>query len=415
MSARTEWDEAALKLALPSAFADDGSWHAAMRLLRREAPVHRVESEDFNPFWAITRHTDILEIERRPDLFTNDPRAVLQNKEADAFAQTDEGRLLRTLIHMDDPDHAAYRNLTKDWFQPRSLKRLDARLSELARRFIDRMRACGEECDFVREVAIGFPLHVIMSILGVPEEDEARMLKLTQELFGSEDPDMKRDDGENPIVTLMEFAQYFAQLTAARRAEPGEDLASVIANGTIDGNPLGDVETFSYYVIVATAGHDTTSSSMAGGVHALAENPDELRRLQAGEVPLDHAVDEIIRWVTPVKHFMRTAQEEYELRGIRLAAGDAVLLSYPSGNRDEEVFAEPDRFDPSRHPNPHLAFGFGAHYCLGAKLARMQILALLRELLPRVRSMDVAGEPALVESTFVSGLKRLPLRVAWAD
>ncbi len=415
MTMRADLDAAALKLAATEAFADDGAWHAAMRLLRHEAPVHRVEGEDFNPFWAITRHADILEIERDPERFTNDPRSVLQKKEADAFAQTEEGRLLRTLIHMDDPDHSAYRNLTKDWFQPRSLRRLEGRLAELAGRFIDRMRERGDEADFVREVAMGFPLHVIMSILGIPEEDEPRMLKLTQELFGAEDPDMKRDDGENPIVTLMEFAQYFAQITEARRSVPGEDLASVIANGAIDGQPLGNVETFSYYVIIATAGHDTTSSSMAGGVHALAERPDELRRLQEGDVPLEHAVDEIIRWVTPVKHFMRTAQEDYELRGTRIAAGDAVLLSYPSGNRDEEVFADPDRFDSSRHPNPHLAFGFGAHYCLGAKLARMQILALLRELLPRVRKMELAGEPALVESTFVSGLKRLPLRVAWAD
>ena len=415
MTMQADLDAAALKLAAPEAFADDGSWHAAMRLLRQEAPVHRVEGEDFNPFWAITRHADILEIERDPERFTNDPRSVLQKKEADAFAQTEEGRLLRTLIHMDDPDHSAYRNLTKDWFQPRSLRRLEGRLAELAGRFIDRMRERGDESDFVREVAMGFPLHVIMSILGIPEEDEPRMLKLTQELFGAEDPDMKRDDGENPIVTLMEFAQYFAQITEARRSAPGEDLASVIANGAIGGQPLGNVETFSYYVIIATAGHDTTSSSMAGGVHALAERPDELRRLQEGDVPLEHAVDEIIRWVTPVKHFMRTAQEDYELRGTRIAAGDAVLLSYPSGNRDDEVFADPDRFDCSRHPNPHLAFGFGAHYCLGAKLARMQILALLRELLPRVRRMELAGEPALVESTFVSGLKRLPLRVSWAD
>jgi cytochrome P450 len=407
--------EAGLKLAQPAAFADAAGLHEAFVLLRREAPVHRVEPEGFNPFWAITKHADILEIERQHTLFTNAPRPVLQDAEADAFAASPEGQILRTLIHMDDPDHSAYRNLTKEWFQPRNLRRLEGRLAELASRFVGRMRERGAESDFVTEVAMGFPLHVIMSILGVPEADEAQMLKLTQELFGSADPDMKRDDGANPIVTLMEFARYFQKLTEDRRAKPTSDLASVIANGDLGGCPLGGVETFSYYTIVATAGHDTTSSAMAGGMLALVQHPEARRRLLAGEASMSRAVEEIIRWTTPVKHFMRTAQEDYELRGTTIARGDSVLLAYPSGNRDEEVFEDADTFNIDRHPNPHLAFGFGAHYCLGAKLARMELHALWNEILPRMKSVELAGEPALVESNFVSGLKRLPLRVEWAD
>ncbi len=413
--AMNDLEAAGLSLADPAAFADDKTLQASLALLRREAPVHLVSPEGFNPFWAITRHADILEIERQNHLFTNSPRSVLADAKVDEFSQSPEGQILRTLIHMDDPDHADYRNLTKDWWQPKSLRRLEARLEELAKTYVDRMRAQGATCDFVTEVAMGFPLQVIMSILGVPEQDEHRMLKLTQELFGSTDPDMKRDDGANPMVTLMEFAQYFNQLTEDRRQKPTEDLASVIANGEIGGCPLGGVETASYYTIIATAGHDTTSSAISGGVLALVENPEAREALRSGDANLDHAVDEIIRWTTPVKHFMRTAQEDYELRGVKIRQGEALLLSYPSGNRDEEVFEDPFRFDITRHPNPHLAFGFGAHYCLGAKLARMEIRAILTELLPRIRSVELNGEPALVEANFVSGLKRLPLHVEWAD
>jgi cytochrome P450 len=220
------------------------------------------------------------------------------------------------------------------------------------------------------------------------------------------------------LQVLQDFVAYFNALTEDRRAHPAGDLASTIANGrlggTDDGEPMGIIETISYYIIVATAGHDTTSSAMAGGIQALVEHPDQLQRLRdhMADEPalLDTAVDEIIRWVTPVKHFMRNATEPYELRGHRFEPGDMVLLSYPSANRDEKVFDDPFRFDVGRSPNPHLAFGFGAHYCLGAKLAKMEIKALLTELVPRLRSIELAGEPALSHATFVSGLKRLPIR-----
>ena len=208
---------------------------------------------------------------------------------------------------------------------------------------------------------------------------------------------------------IQDFFVYFSALTDARKAEPTSDLASVIANATIDGEPIGIMEQISYYVIVATAGHDTTSSAMAGGLQALIEHPDQLARLQADPSLLPTAVDEIIRWVTPVKHFMRNCTTTYELRGHTFEKGDAVLLSYPSANRDEEVFTDPFRFDVGRTPNKHLAFGFGVHYCLGAMLARMEIKAVLTELLPRLRSIELAGEPAEMQTLFVGGLKRLPI------
>ena len=212
----------------------------------------------------------------------------------------------------------------------------------------------------------------------------------------------------------MDFFVYFGELTTARRANPTDDLASTIANATIanaDGERrlLSDLELISYYVIIATAGHDTTASAIAGGLQALIEHPDQLQRLRDNPDLMPRAVDEMIRWTTPVKHFMRTAQAPYSLRGVQLQPGDWLMLSYPSGNRDHDVFDHPMSFDVGRTPNKHLAFGFGVHFCLGAMLARMEIKALFTELLPRLDHIALAGEPALMHTLFVGGLKRLPI------
>jgi cytochrome P450 len=407
-------DEAGQVFVDPAAYADDERFHRACALLRRDDPIHRVEHPDYPPFWAITRHADVYEIELHPKAFHNAPVSILADR-ATLAQQEASGSLLRTLIHMDDPDHKAHRALTADWFKPRSLARLDDRLAELARRSVDRMAELDGECDFARDIAMQFPLHVILSILGLPESDFPRMLQLTQEMFGNQDPELAR--GTSPadlLMVLQEFVAYFNALTEDRRADPAEDLASTIANGRLggtgDGEPMGIIETISYYIIVATAGHDTTSSAMAGGVQALIEHPEQLQRLRDDPGLLDSAVDEIVRWVTPVKHFMRNATEPYTVSGHGFEPGDMLLLSYPSANRDEDVFDDPFRFDIGRSPNPHLAFGFGAHYCLGAKLAKMEIRALLTELVPRLRSIELAGEPALSHTTFVGGLKHLPIR-----
>jgi hypothetical protein len=303
------------------------------------------------------------------------------------------------------------RGLTQSWFMPGNLKKLEPRIAELARKYVDLMMEKGPECDFARDIAVYYPLHVIMSIMGVPESDEPLMLKLTQELFGGSDPDMRRPetdaDGTN---TIMDFFVYFNKMTAERRANPGEDLATVIANGKVNGCPLGDLETASYYIIVATAGHDTTSSSIAGGLRAFIENPDQLAKLKADPSLLDGAANEIIRWVTPVQHFMRTATEDYVLRGRTIKKGENLSMLYISGNRDEEAFADPFKFDITREPNRHVAFGYGAHVCLGQHLARMEIKAFFKELLGRLESIEITGETKRVQSTFVSGLKTLPVR-----
>jgi cytochrome P450 len=392
-------------------FTDEERFHTGAALLRRESPVHWVEHPDFNPFYVLTKHADVLDVELHPEIFLNAPRAIMGTKVADENRAM-QGHLVKSLVQMDDPEHRLHRQLTADWFLPKNLGRLQARLDELAERSVQQMIDHGGECDFARDIAMQYPLYVILAILGLPESDYPRMLQLTQELFGAEDPDFKRDDDAltSLIQTVADFVSYFDGITADRRATPTEDLASVIANGIIEGEPIGHKEQLGYYIIAATAGHDTTSNAMSGGLHALIERPDELARLQADPSLLATAVDEMIRWTSPVKHFMRTATEDYVIRGTTVRAGQDVLLSYWSANRDEDVFPDPFRFDVGRTPNKHLAFGFGIHYCLGAMLARMELKTLFGALLPKIRHIELAGEPALTRSTFVSGLKRLPIR-----
>ena len=401
-------DEAARVFADPSAYADEARLHAAMTHLRAHAPVSWVDVDGYRPFWAITKHADIMAIERDNAVFTNSPRPVLTTAEGDA-QQAAMG--VSTLIHMDDPQHRKIRSIGADWFRPKAMRALKVRVDELARDFVDQMFRRGGECDFVQEVAVNFPLYVIMSLLGIPESDFARMLTYTQELFGSDDTELQRGATmEERGLALFDMFTYFNEITAARRAQPTEDLASAIANARIDGEPLSDIDTVSYYLIVATAGHDTTSATISGGLHALIEHPDQLHRLQREPALLPLAVEEMIRWVTPVKEFMRTAQQDTVIRGVPITAGESVLLSYPSGNRDEDVFTDPFTFDVGRDPNRHVAFGYGVHFCLGAALARMEIASFYAELLPRLRSVELAGRAEHVATIFVGGLKHLPIR-----
>ncbi|WP_172798247.1 cytochrome P450 [Mycobacterium sp. GA-1285] len=401
-------DEAAKVFATPQAYTDEAKLHASLTHLRANAPISWVDVPNYNPFWAITKHADIMDIERANDVFTNSPRPVLTT------AQGDEQQAaigVKTLIHMDDPQHRDFRAIGANWFRPKAMRDLKVRIDELAKRFVDGMIERAPECDFVQEVAVNYPLYVIMSMLGIPESDFPRMLKYTQELFGADDAELQRSDSlEESMAVLLEMFGYFNELTAARRANPTEDLASAIANATINGETLSDIDTVSYYLIIATAGHDTTSAVISGGLHALIEHSDQLDRLRADMHLMPLAAEEMIRWVTPVKAFMRTAAEDTTVRGVPIAAGESVLLSYVSGNRDEDVFDDPFRFDITRDPNKHIAFGYGVHFCLGAALARMEVNSFFSELLPRLKGVDLAGRPEHVATTFVGGLKHLPIR-----
>lgn len=403
-------DEAAHVFVTPTAYAEPGRFHRATAVLRRDAPIHRVEAPGYPAFWAVARHSDVLEISTHSDTWKNRPRASLKRSELTDRREADLGGGVQTLIHLDDPRHRELRGVTVEWFSPRGLARLERPIAALAKDAVDRMAALGGSCDFAVDIAMPFPLRVIMSLLGFPDAEFDRMLGCTQEIFAPDDPEMTR--GSSPEASappVLDLFAYFGEVLADRQANPREDLATVIATATPPGEPISLMEQLSYLGVIATAGHDTTSAALSGGVQALIEHPDQLARLRADPALLPSATEEILRWTSPVKHMLRTAATSNEVGGQLFEPGDRVLLSYWSANHDESVFEDPHRFDITRTPNRHLAFGFGAHYCLGASLARVEIKAFFAELLPRLESIDLAGEPKLTEAIFVSGLKHLPI------
>ena len=411
--------DVAATLVDPHAYAD-GRIHETYKWLRANNPLGVARVEGVDPFWVVTRHTDILEVSRQNALFHNGDRATtLTSQAADAKVRQMTGgspHLVRSLVQMDAPDHPKYRALTQAWFMPPNLRKLEDRIRTIARASVERMAATGGKCDFVTEVALHYPLHVVMEILGVPEADEPRMLMLTQELFGAADPDLARDEAQTPSedlgaiqAVIADFYQYFAAISADRRASPRDDLATLIANSQIDGKPITELEAMSYYVIVATAGHDTTSSTVAGALWALCENADQLEALKADPSGIPAMIEEAIRWTTPVKTFMRSATEDAELGGRRIAKGDWLMLCYASGNRDEPVFEDAQSFHADRSPNRQLAFGYGAHLCLGQHLAKMEMRILFEELLPRLKWVKLDGTPKQSMAVFVNGPKSVPI------
>lgn len=406
-----------------------GAWdplHERLAWARANAPLAVAENPSHDPFWLVTRHADIMAIGRDPQRFASGVRpTVMTDRSGEALARAatpgGDGHLIRSLVQMDAPDHMKYRLLTQSWFMPKNLKIVEERIRQIARETVDHMLATGGECDFARDVAANYPLRVIMDILGVPPEDEPRMLMLTQQLFGSTDPELNRSreaitSSEQAIAMLnhviADFEEYFGALTADRRANPRQDIATVVANATIDGARIPDRELAGYYMIIATAGHDTTSASSAGAMMELAKSPALFARFRAADADKAGLIEEAIRWTTPVQHFMRSAREDVEIGGQTIREGDWLMLSYVSANRDEAVFDDPFVFNPDRPKNQQIAFGFGAHVCLGQHLARMEMRILMEELLPRLENLELAGEPARVESVFVGGLKRLPIRFA---
>lgn len=406
-------------LVSPSAYASDQIYDA-YRWMRANNPLGVAEVEGFSPFWVVTKHADILEISRNNARFPSAVRATtLTNKAGDARAHAITGtpHLVKSLVQMDEPDHMKYRALTQAWFMPQNVKKREEEIRALAKEAVAQFVALPGRCDFVTDVAMHYPLRVVMNILGIPLEDFPRMLRLTQELFGAQDPDTKRfqdalsDEQYAQILlaVVQDFASYFEAISKDRRKAPRDDLATLIANAKVDGAPIGQFEATGYYTIVATAGHDTTSSSTAGAMWALATQPGLLDRVRNDPSLIPALIEEAIRWTTPVKTFMRSAAEDTEIGGRRIAKGDWIMLCYASGNRDEDVFPHADTFDIDRRPNKQLAFGMGAHLCLGQHLARLEMRILYEELLPRLKSVKLAGDPRYTESWFVNGLKTLPI------
>lgn len=418
-------DDIAATLVDPQAYAGDRI-HDAYRWLRANNPLGVAEPEGFDPFWVVTRHEDIFEVSRQNMLFHNGDRpTTLVNKVGDANARAITGgspHLVRSLVQMDEPDHRKYRALTTAWFSPRNVRALEDEIRAMARHAIDRMAMAGGACDFVAAVALGYPLRVIMRILGVPDSDEPRMLALTQDIFGTQEPEKQAQVAALPpaiqaqlfAAIIADLTGYFGAISADRRRNPRDDVASIIANATIDGQPISEKEATGYYTIIATAGHDTTSSSLATGIAALAESPTLFAQMKAAPELIPGFVEEAIRWATPVKTFMRSATADTELAGRKIAKGDWLMLCYASGNRDETVFDQPFEFRPDRPATRNIAFGYGAHLCLGQHLARLELRIFMEELLPRLSSIALDGPVDMIASCFVNGPRHLPVRYTMA-
>jgi cytochrome P450 len=390
----------------PTSYSERGYPHESWARLRREAPLAKFHLAGWPAFWAVTKHADIVEISKQPDRFLNGPGMTMVRETRDEPAQQ-----IKTIINMDPPEHRKFRSVAAAYFTPRAIGALEPIVRATARQLVDALGEEGE-CDFISEVASLHPLRVIARILGVPESDEPFILKLTNELFGSEDPEYQRSPDRLDAMRglFMEFWSYFGKIMADRRARPRSDLASVIANARIDGKPMGEVETMSYCLITFTAGHETTRGAIGGGLQALIENPRERERWARDPGLSPRAIDEVVRFVTPVNHMVRTAACDYTLRGQTIRTGDRLVLFYASANRDEDVFEAPNELRLDRHPNRHLGFGIGEHFCIGAHLARMTSGSLFRELLPRLASVEPAGAPLRTASNLVPGIKHLPIR-----
>jgi cholest-4-en-3-one 26-monooxygenase len=393
-------------------YAEQGYPHAEWALLRREAPVWYCDRNIDLPFYALTRHEDIVAVSKRPDLFQNGPRLAVF---PEFVAPADGEPVAHHLLNMDPPDHHAYRKLVSHRFTPRGLGRMSKDIDGITRRLLDEMARDGDEHegDFVELLSAPLPLQVLAELLGVPRDMWKTMFDWTNATIGSSDPEYRlpgESAQEAAARARLSLFGYFAELARDRRKNPRDDIASVLSTAQIDGQPMGDFNLLSYFFLIVVAGNETTRNAITGGMQALIENPDQWRRLKADPALVDTAVEEIVRWVTPVIQFCRTPTEDVEIRGVKVSAGENLCLFYPSANRDEAVFEAPDSFRIDRQPNRHIAFGIGEHFCLGANLARLELRVVLRHLAARIESIEQTGPIERLRSSFVGGIKRMPVR-----
>ncbi len=399
----------------PDTYMRNGYPHAAWKRLRKESPIHWFDVPGGVGFWAVTRREDIVWISKQPTRFINGPRLAVFEEGAPVEG---ERTFVRQLLNMDPPDHTQYRGTASAWFTPRSIERRSGEVRRIARELLSEMAGDGEtrEGDFVRDLAVPLTLGVLADMLGVPRADWPKMFEWTNRVAGASDPEFQAggEAGSVPFATIEqtrnELFSYFAELAAERRKDPRDDIVSVLANSTIDGAPMPPLELLSYYFVLVVAGNETTRNAASGGLLALIENPDQFAKLRADPGLVNTTVEEIVRWTTPVIQFCRTATEDLELHGKQIRKGDAFCLFYPSANRDEAAFEDPDVFRVDRRPNPHLGFGIGEHFCLGANLARLELRVIFSELAARLDEIELAGPYDRMRSSFLGGVKRMPIR-----
>lgn len=406
----------------PATFAIRGAVDELFNNLRREYPLAQAEVPGYDPHWIVTRHADIQTVSRQNDLFHNADRSATLIPQAGeelvkAFTNGDYN-LFRSLVQLDGEEHKAHRKVLFAALGSGSVQSLQEMMARTAQDQLQLLLEAGGTLDFAKQISAQYPLHVVMDTIGVPREDHARMLELTQWLFSWADPDLMRP-GSDPTqpdeqprtwkIVFDEFDSYFSNLIEQRRQTPQDDLATLIANSEINGEPMQHSRAISYFAILATAGHDSTAHTTASAMWELAENPALFEQLKNDASLIPNFVEEAIRWTTPVKHFVRHATDDCELSGMKITKGDRLYLSYPSGNRDEDEFDDPFTFRLDRKRNRHVGFGHGGHVCLGQHLARLEMQTLWETILPALESVEMAGEGKLIASEFVSGPKSVPI------
>jgi len=400
-------------------YAREGYPHAEWARLRREAPVFWTERPDCISFWAITKHADIVALSRQPRLWQNAPRlAVFPDLEKEVEKRIAETGVAqqdaRHLLNMDPPEHGRFRKLASSHFTPRALAPKRKSIEAISSGILDEFAKGGAvgEADFVEGVSVKLPLAVLLDMLGVPQSDWKLMMQWTNETIGATDPEYQQ--GQSALETAersrLQLFGYFMRMVEERRKSPTDDIVSVIANATLDGQHLPPIELLSFYYLLVVAGNETTRNATSGALLALIQNPGELEKLKRSPELIPRAVEEVVRWTTPVIQFCRTALVDSEVRGQRVRAGEAVCLFYPSANRDEDVFPDGDVFRVDRDPNPHVGFGIGEHFCMGANLARLELEVVLQQLVARIEEVELAGPVRRLRSSFVGGVKSMPIR-----
>ena len=395
----------------PIFFTTD-AYHEAFEFLRRHDPVHWTHGRNGWDFWSVTRHEDCVAVLRQPEIYCSSQGVMLPSLPPGQERTPDQVGAGLSVLMSDPPRHREMRKLIFEWFKPRRIDSLEPAVRKMSSEIVNAVAPAGQ-CDLVTDVAGKLPAALICQIMGVPPKDWPYMRKLVDRLIRSPDPEFQTHS--LPDAPVQETLQYFAGLVQERRGHPSNDLVSALANGAIESRPLTDPEVLFNCYIVLGGGLETTRNAVSGGVLALLQNPQQLAELMENPELMPIAVEEILRWTSPANYFMRVAVRDSELRGKRIKRGDRVVVWFTSANRDEDVFAEPFRFDIKRTPNDHLAFGYGEHFCLGARLARLETRVMLEEILHGLPGLQLAGEVERMPAVVVSVIKRMPVRFSPVD
>ncbi len=388
----------------PDVYVERGVPHDAFRVLRNEAPVWFQKEPKGTGYWAITKHADVVAISKDPMRYSSNRGGT----NIEDYEEQDMMQIRLLMVNMDPPQHVKFRKIVRTGFTPRMVNRLEPAIRETAKRIVDGVAKKGE-CNFVRDVAAELPLQVIADMMGIPHEERHLVFDWSNRLIGFDDPEFQTSV-EDARMAAAEMWMYANGLAAKRTDPTAEDLVSVLINAEVDGEKLSEMEFDAFFLMLSVAGNETTRNLIAGGMLALIEHPDQRQRLLDDPALIPTAVEELLRWVTPVMYFRRTVTEDVTIRGQQIKAGEKVAMYYHSANRDEEVFTDPQKFDVGRDPNDHLAFGVGEHFCLGASLARLEIRIMFEELLRRLPDIELNGPIRRLRSNFINGIKDMPVK-----